>query len=123
MGSLPPPASDNSAHVCQVSYDDKDTFQQKVEYANSLGLGGLLIWAVDLDTPDLEALQGLIYPKQLNSFGPGDIVHWDDANAGACRLTDCGATCVAGEILVTRQPCGGNALFATGESSLCCPLA
>lgn len=29
-----------------VSYDDEETFKQKIEFANKLGLGGLLIWAV-----------------------------------------------------------------------------
>ena len=29
-----------------VSYDDQETFKQKIEFANKLGLGGLLIWAV-----------------------------------------------------------------------------
>ena len=29
-----------------VSFDDFKTIQQKIEYANSLGLGGLLIWSV-----------------------------------------------------------------------------
>jgi chitinase len=31
-----------------VSYDDKDTMKQKVDWANSVGLGGALIWASDL---------------------------------------------------------------------------
>jgi GH18 family chitinase len=30
-----------------ISYDDADTFAQKVTYANTLGLGGALIWASD----------------------------------------------------------------------------
>jgi chitinase len=30
-----------------VSYDDADTFKQKVEWANKLGLGGSLLWASD----------------------------------------------------------------------------
>ncbi|XMA20473.1 hypothetical protein WAI453_013264 [Rhynchosporium graminicola] len=30
-----------------ISYDDPDTFKQKVEWANSVGLGGSLIWASD----------------------------------------------------------------------------
>ena len=30
-----------------VSYDDEDTFQQKIKYANGLGLAGLFIWAID----------------------------------------------------------------------------
>lgn len=31
-----------------VSYDDKDTFKQKVDWANSVGMGGAMIWASDL---------------------------------------------------------------------------
>ncbi|CAD0115050.1 unnamed protein product [Aureobasidium uvarum] len=27
-----------------VSYDDQETFQQKIQYANKLGLGGMLVW-------------------------------------------------------------------------------
>jgi chitinase len=30
-----------------ISYDDKDTFKQKVDFANEVGLGGSLIWASD----------------------------------------------------------------------------
>lgn len=30
-----------------VSYDDSDTFKQKVDWANTQGLGGALIWASD----------------------------------------------------------------------------
>lgn len=33
-----------------VSYDDAQTFLLKVEWANSVGLGGALIWASDLGT-------------------------------------------------------------------------
>ena len=89
-----------------VSYDDEETFKQKIDFANKLGLGGLLIWAVsnfpssflfrclqspglcfeisssksypvhqtltkskiDLDTPDLKALQAVLAPKKLNAF-------------------------------------------------------
>lgn len=31
-----------------VSYDDKDTFKQKFDWANSVGMGGAMIWASDL---------------------------------------------------------------------------
>ena len=33
-----------------ISYDDKDTFKQKVEWANDMGFSGSLIWASDLGT-------------------------------------------------------------------------
>lgn len=46
-----------------VSYDDFDTFQQKIDFANGLGLGGLLIWAIDLDNKDLDALSAVVYPE------------------------------------------------------------
>ncbi|CAJ2504125.1 Uu.00g115190.m01.CDS01 [Anthostomella pinea] len=32
-----------------VSYDDEDTFGTKIAWANAVGIGGLLIWAVDTD--------------------------------------------------------------------------
>lgn len=75
--------------------------QQKIKYANDIGLGGLLVWALDLDTSDLQALQGLIYPKGLNAFsaGPDTKDDWNNAAAGDCRTTDCGVTsCKPGEI-------------------------
>lgn len=31
-----------------ISYDDAETFKQKVDWANKIGLGGSLIWASDL---------------------------------------------------------------------------
>lgn len=34
-----------------VSYDDEETFRMKREYANSLCLGGISVWALDLDKP------------------------------------------------------------------------
>ncbi|KAI7511872.1 glycoside hydrolase [Hortaea werneckii] len=43
-----------------VSYDDAETFDQKVEWADSIGLGGLMSWAIDLDDNHFTALSGLI---------------------------------------------------------------
>lgn len=34
-----------------VSYDDKQSWQAKIDYANSLGLRGLFIWAIDQVNP------------------------------------------------------------------------
>lgn len=44
-----------------ISYDDADTFKQKVEWANSMGFSGSLIWAADLGM--------LAYVKARNSLG------------------------------------------------------
>ena len=43
-----------------VSYDDGDTFRQKVEWANGVGFGGALIWAADTDDDRYAAMSGLM---------------------------------------------------------------
>jgi len=39
-----------------VSYDTADTFKQKVDWANGIGLGGALIWASDTGTPSAKRM-------------------------------------------------------------------
>lgn len=39
-----------------VSYDDEETLKMKREYANSLCLGGTMVWALDLDKPNKQNL-------------------------------------------------------------------
>jgi chitinase len=105
-----------------ASFDDQDTFQQKIKFANKLGLGGLLIWALDLDTQDLQALSGVIYPKTISSLqAQADTVdNWSDVNGGDCRGTTCGSTgCQPGEIEMTTFQCDGDG----NESTVCCPLS
>ena len=40
-----------------VSYDDETTYAMKRTFANSLGLGGTMAWALDLDDPNTKASQ------------------------------------------------------------------
>ena len=42
-----------------VSYDDAVTFKQKVDWANSVGMGGALVWAADTDDDQYSAMAGL----------------------------------------------------------------
>ncbi|KAK7419050.1 hypothetical protein QQX98_003552 [Neonectria punicea] len=42
-----------------ISFDDAESFQMKIDYASKMGLHGLMIWAIDLDTPNLEALRSI----------------------------------------------------------------
>ncbi|RYP44871.1 hypothetical protein DL768_008713 [Monosporascus sp. mg162] len=42
-----------------ISFDDAETFKLKIEYANGMGLGGLMIWAIDQDNNDLDALRAI----------------------------------------------------------------
>lgn len=43
-----------------VSYDDEDTFQQKIDWANEIGFSGALIWASDLDDYEFSAHTALM---------------------------------------------------------------
>jgi chitinase len=43
-----------------VSYDDATTFKQKLDWANSIGFGGSLIWAADTDDDKYSAISGLV---------------------------------------------------------------
>ncbi|KAL4958978.1 uncharacterized protein BDV14DRAFT_194146 [Aspergillus stella-maris] len=43
-----------------ISYDDETTFKQKIDWANSVGLGGAMIWASDQDTDKYDAHTALV---------------------------------------------------------------
>ncbi|KAF9876816.1 symbiotic chitinase [Colletotrichum karsti] len=46
-----------------ISYDDTDTYKQKVTWANEVGFSGSLIWASDLDDYEYTAHSGLLGRK------------------------------------------------------------
>lgn len=54
-----------------VSYDDRDTFDAKIGWANAVGIGGSLIWAVDTDDDKFTAMSGLL-GKEV-----GQVAHVD----------------------------------------------
>ncbi|KEY64330.1 hypothetical protein S7711_09875 [Stachybotrys chartarum IBT 7711] len=84
-----------------VSYDDEDTIAQKIEFANNLGLGGLLIWAIDLDNDKLDALAAVLHPNGFNEFVDRSTIDpWEELDASHCTVSDCGK-----------------------EQSVCCPFA
>ncbi|KAL3439807.1 hypothetical protein BJX65DRAFT_68290 [Aspergillus insuetus] len=111
-----------------VSYDDRETIQQKIKFANHLGLGGLLIWAIDLDTPNLDALSAVIWPETIGfRYQERAEDTWEDVSQDQCYSTPCGVSqCDPGYIETTRFACGdGEFPFNSpdGTQSLCCPLA
>ncbi|EAU32456.1 predicted protein [Aspergillus terreus NIH2624] len=50
-----------------VSYDDKTTFKQKVDWADTIGMGGAMIWASDLDDDKYSAHAGLTGKKIIST--------------------------------------------------------
>ncbi|WPH03961.1 glycoside hydrolase, protein [Acrodontium crateriforme] len=112
-----------------ISFDDDETFKQKIDWANGVGLGGLLIWAIDQDTENLDALSALLAPKEVNKFRKEaeDASFWQDVSNADCYVTDCGGTCKAGFLQITHQPCGGAKPITRHskgkDSALCCPVS
>ena len=51
-----------------VSYDDEQSFTDKKAFLTSRCLGGLMIWAVDQDTPQYDALAGLLGENATQSL-------------------------------------------------------
>ncbi|KAH7038273.1 glycosyl hydrolases family 18-domain-containing protein [Microdochium trichocladiopsis] len=76
-----------------VAYDSRQTLQQKVKYANEIGLLGLMIWAIDLDDSKNSALDALLQPDGLGKFRKRNGVNsnlGDFVNQGAsCQLGQC----------------------------------
>ncbi|GKT97446.1 hypothetical protein Ct61P_15296 [Colletotrichum tofieldiae] len=114
-----------------ISYDDEETIAAKIEFANSQGLGGLIIWSVDQDTDDLSALAAVVGPQTfalaLKSTVGEDAAYWQDMGAQDCYVTGCGGECKTGFKEITHQPCGdATFLFRHSteeDSKLCCPLS
>ena len=81
-----------------VSYDDKTTFKQKVDFANSVGLGGVMIWSIDQDDNDFSALSGLVgkslpsFADQLKRTEAVGTNKWASQNGQKCVMTDCSDT-------------------------------
>lgn len=49
-----------------TSYDDPITIRAKIDYANNMGLSGVMIWAVDQDDSSLESLRAVSDPSLLD---------------------------------------------------------
>lgn len=114
-----------------VSFDDAETLKQKVDYANSVGLGGVMIWSVDQDDGQFSALQGLLgmslqsYSVVLQRAERTDAGKWTSLNGQKCVTSDCGspAECPGGYGMAP----GGNAYpdncGDTAYRIVCCPLS
>lgn len=79
-----------------VSYDSPATIKSKIDYANAKGLGGAMVWALDLDAP-----RGSFYELQCtaaaglhgtvasaggnNNFNSGDTFQQTEVHGGAER--------------------------------------
>lgn len=108
-----------------VSYDDRTTFQQKIDFANNRGLRGLFIWAIDQDTDDFAALKAVTGKDIAPSIKESDTLgNWD---VSSCWITPCGTDCQQGFVKMAglNLDRNGNGCPKSGKNSqqrsLCCP--
>ncbi|RSL40913.1 hypothetical protein CEP54_015977 [Fusarium duplospermum] len=116
-----------------ISFDDERTFGEKIEFANKRGLGGLMIWAIDLDDSKNTALSALTGRGELGEgnflgFGsrmPNFQQGFSSDDASQCRVSECGETCRVGETAVGRASTDFGREECSGSSSnaryICCP--
>lgn len=76
-----------------VSYDDKTTYQQKVEFANARGLGGLMIWAIDQDDERYTALESVLGKDIDPGVDLSPTKDSDRFSLSLCMYTKCGGVC------------------------------
>ncbi|KAF3913832.1 Chitotriosidase-1 [Orbilia brochopaga] len=120
-----------------ISYDDKATYEAKVDFGNKRGLNGMLIWAVDQDDRKWTAMKAVTGKHELttNEF---QNVPESDLLPKDCYVTGlCGTACAAGYLAITdkiyyayqdrlHDP---NADFSPKrcgkdkQRSLCCPFS
>ncbi|KAF5312214.1 hypothetical protein D9619_003681 [Psilocybe cf. subviscida] len=104
-----------------VSFDTDQTFAIKMNYANDHCIGGTMIWSVDQDDNNYNALEAL-YPG-LTGIGSRDtnLV----SSAGPCYVGDCGSKSCYPDNLITSvyyNPLTGNCDLKKGiPAVLCCP--
>jgi chitinase len=113
----------------RISYDDKKSFQAKIDFANDRGLNGLMMWAIDLDDAKHTALSALT-GSPVSPNKPLAVTDFDKAvghsasDASKCRITDCGGYCNQAETGVGRVKsyfadncCSGD---SSNTRSICC---
>ena len=96
-----------------VSYDDAETFQTKIDFANRNCLGGTMVWAVSLDDSSGTASNALAAASGSGSGRtPRSVIALTQNPLSGCALSGCAApgspACPAGQSAVfsTTDGCG-----------------
>ncbi|KAJ6503678.1 hypothetical protein C8R45DRAFT_1209318 [Mycena sanguinolenta] len=107
-----------AVNIDWVSYDDQQTLAMRLQYANSICLGGTFVWSLDQDDNSYTALSALWSDVTANnasfSFG-GD----------QCTYTGCGLSCPTDYTLIgslQQNPITLEACTGLETSSVCCPV-
>ncbi|KAF2820809.1 glycoside hydrolase [Ophiobolus disseminans] len=119
-----------------VAYDDEETLVMKSEHAQTLCLGGLMVWAISHDTVDAKYHKALAKAanRKITSLpmtdGSGNAFETHEVAADTCKWTNCGESCPSGWFHVKRSdPRGKKDEYMYDETScgpkgvhnFCCP--
>ncbi|KAF9480725.1 hypothetical protein BDN70DRAFT_992516 [Pholiota conissans] len=102
-----------------VSYDDKDTFALKMNYANDHCIGGTMIWSVDQDDTKYTAMTDL-FPG-ITAFAGGTVEVGDQCTVSPCGATSCGHGKVSIASVITNPALPGEVCDLDKRALLCCP--
>lgn len=76
-----------------VSYDDGITMQQKIQTANSLCLGGTMIWALDQDNSNGDSMSDLLGIGEANGVTEEEAKAYKSQMSNAALQNDIAASC------------------------------
>lgn len=99
-----------------IAYDDEETLMMKSEYAQTLCLGGLMVWAISHDTQDAKYHKALAKAanRKITSLpmtdGIGNAFENQEIAVSQCKWTNCGESkdtihyaCGHSNLLTLRQ--------------------
>ncbi|KAH8811227.1 hypothetical protein F5884DRAFT_749620 [Xylogone sp. PMI_703] len=98
-----------------VSYDDATTFKMKADYANSVCLGGTMVWAVSLDDTAATATQALAAALGIPIDGSprgSNALLANPPSIDSCAFTECRNPSDPG---FTACPAGQSAVFSVTD--------
>ncbi|KAG2001597.1 hypothetical protein GB937_010039 [Aspergillus fischeri] len=118
-----------------VSYDDKETFQIKTDFAREQCLGGVMVWAISHDTQSgtfagaLAAVSNRRVLAQRQVQDDDYVV--DTTNYDTCKWSNCGEPCPSGWQMIKREDewrrssndymLDSTGCNGVGYRSWCCP--
>ncbi|RDW80990.1 hypothetical protein BP5796_05688 [Coleophoma crateriformis] len=91
-----------------VSYDNNITYQLKRNYANILGLGGLMVWAIDQQSQDAAGITNFMpygTPLTANQTSAANGLTANVDGQRSCYVTDCdnNSKCYPGYTAMTQM--------------------
>jgi GH18 family chitinase len=110
-----------------VSFDDGVTMMQKMKAANKLCLGGIMIWAMDMDNDNGDAMSDLMGIGKANGVTSTQAASYKEqyenvaeqnAVASSCYWSLCGETCKSSYFDVTEA----RGQVANVQQSSVCPV-